>query len=154
MGGWSGPAKDVSDHWMPAFAEPLGEPHGLATKSADGVYTRKFGPNVTVTFDTHTNKGVIAGWGSFPPPAPPAPPAKPTAQCPHVKPDCAYKDGDVGTSKGPTWADCCAQCATNPECVAWTWRTQNAPNYCHLHGPTAQFGPDAGAVCGDKGNSK
>eukprot|EP00035_Acanthoeca_spectabilis_P031905 m.16199 g.16199 ORF g.16199 m.16199 type:complete len:450 (+) comp5025_c0_seq1:106-1455(+) len=152
MGGWSGNG-DVTSHWMPAFDEPLGAPHGPASKSADGVYSRKFGVNVTVTFDTKTNKGTITNWGNFPSPPPtappsPPPPVHPTAQCPTVASNCAYQDDDVGTSPGPAWTDCCAQCAAKRGCVRWTWREENAPEFCHLHGSNSKHAVVAGAICG------
>ena len=73
-----------------------------------------------VSFDTRTNKGTIVGWGNWPtpPPTPPAPPVAPTKQCPTVARDCAHMYDDVGSSKGPTWADCCDQCASTKVSVS------------------------------------
>ena len=85
IGGWSSASAAANSfgHWDPIFGKPLGAPHADAMLSADGVYSRQFGPtNISVTFDTNTNHGKISGWGSFPPspppsPAPPTPPAPP-----------------------------------------------------------------------------
>mmetsp|Transcript_20270 Transcript_20270/g.60557 ORF Transcript_20270/g.60557 Transcript_20270/m.60557 type:complete len:411 (+) Transcript_20270:74-1306(+) len=158
FGGWSD-TESPAKHWSPYFDMPLGEPHGPAVQDSNHVWTRKFGTNVTVTFDGRTNTGHVSGWDLPPappspptPPLPPSPPAAPTAQCPTVLKQVAYREADVGESVGPTWADCCAQCAAKAGCATWTWRPQNAPNYCHLHSDKATRGADPEAICGTIAN--
>ena len=49
--------------WHPQYSRPLGPPHGLATRSSNGLWTRTFGNGTKVTFDAKTGEGVIA-WSS------------------------------------------------------------------------------------------
>ena len=64
FGGWTG-MTPASQHWMPEFAKPLGEPLADGAKDATtGIWSRAFQSGTNVTFDlTTTPKGTIS-WGS------------------------------------------------------------------------------------------
>eukprot|EP00040_Diaphanoeca_grandis_P023282 m.126363 g.126363 ORF g.126363 m.126363 type:complete len:490 (-) comp29198_c2_seq1:160-1629(-) len=140
-GGWG--TADPNAHWHPVFAKPLGAPLADATLSPLGVYSRSFGNGIHVTFDSHTNKGNITGWGPFPPPpsppsppspppSPPVPPVTPTATCPVVTLCSAIHNGDVKSTAAKDWATCCADCTATKGCTQWCY-TPMTTDGCHLH---------------------
>lgn len=168
MGGWSSQSAEGNafGHWDPLFADPLGAPLADGVYNSNtGVWSRQFSNGkVNVTFNVHTNKGTIIGFGAWPPPPPPSPPpappappvpptppVEPTASCPVVKANCGYRDADVGKSKAATWGDCCDACGKNGQCERWAWSAKNAPLTCHMHTAKAQEGDgNPEYVCGSK----
>ena len=136
----------MDSHRPPQFDLPLGVPHGDGVYDArSGVWTRHF-VHVNVTFNAHTNKGVVQGW-DFPKPTPapaptPAPVPAPTAACPAITAG-GFEYGDLKQTAAASWGACCADCASAPGCVHWTWSENNPrAKLCHLHSATAT-GPNA-----------
>lgn len=151
LGGWSGDG-DVSQHWLACFEEPLGEPHGPATLSADGVYTRHFGTNVTATFDTKTNQGSIVGWNNLPPTPPPPPPPAPA---PPLQPQCGkpllntgQADAEISNAPATSPEACCSKCINTEHCVIWAYHAEEKPPRCHLHTAAATSNPHVGCTSG------
>lgn len=147
---WSVQSDPVVSAWHPEFELPLGEPHGLGTLGADGVWARTFsgGSNglTVVRFDSKSNIGSIAWNGQTAPPTPPPPPPPPTpsvpAQCGAVMANVGQANAEISVKNTTTAAECCALCQATASCVIWAWHTEAAGQPCHLHTAAATRNPN------------
>ena len=65
FGGWSEDRAVFSDHWLPQFSQPLGEPQGDAIYDTDTQVWKRAFEHVNVTFDVQNNLGAIEGWDFY-----------------------------------------------------------------------------------------